>query len=449
MIKHYDAYPTYITSNIEWVKEIPTNWKTETAKHLIKRIQRKIDEKDEIVTAFRDGEVTLRKNRRIDGFTMASKEIGYQGVRKGDLLIHAMDGFAGAIGVSDSNGKCSPVCSVCIPIEKNQIDINYYGYLCRELSVNNFILSLAKGIRERSTEFRYSEFSNLFLLLPPLNEQTQIAEFLDYETNRIDTLIEKQKKLIELLEEKRQAVISQAVTKGLDPNVPMKDSGIEWLGEVPKHWKNVKLKTLTNRITKGTTPSTVGGKIKNKGSIRFLRGENIGTNGAMVSFPEFFIDKKTDFILKRSRLKSGDLLFIIAGTLGKVGIVTDELLPSNTNQAVCIISLKNKSNRKYVYYSLQSNLVKNNIELNKVQTAQPNLSMENVGNIKINYPPQETQALIIKFLDNKTNIIIELISKVLQTITLLQEKRVSLISAAVTGKIDVRDWKKPNKEKDQ
>lgn len=112
----------------------------------------------------------------------------------------------------------------------------------------------------------------------------------------------------------------------------------------------------------------------------------------MIQYPEFFIDDETDNILQRSRIKSGDLLFVIAGTLGKVGIISDDFLPSNTNQAVCLISLQKNINRKYIFYYLQSQFINIVIDLNKVQTAQPNLSMENVGNIRIKYPPIQTQS---------------------------------------------------------
>ena len=236
----YEAYPDYRSFDLGWISELPKHWHLEKSKYLFRKVQRQVRPSDGIVTAFRDGQVTLRSNRRSDGFTNALKEIGYQGVRKGDLLVHAMDGFAGAIGISDSEGKCSPVCSVCVPANPDALFMVYYGYLVRQLAVTDFITSLARGIRERSTEFRYSEFSALELAVPPFEEQQKIANFLDHETAKIDTLIEKQQQLIKLLKEKRQAVISHAVTKGLNPNAPMKDSGVEWLGEVPVGWAIVK-----------------------------------------------------------------------------------------------------------------------------------------------------------------------------------------------------------------
>jgi type I restriction enzyme, S subunit len=203
----YKAYDTYKETGLQWLETTPDHWQLIKAKYLFQRVQREVRSNDGVITAFRDGQVTLRANRRVDGFTESIKEIGYQGVRVGDLLVHAMDGFAGAIGVSDSDGKCSPVCSVCVPTKPNEIHVRYYGYLVRQLAVTDFIASLAKGIRERSTEFRFNEFAALELAFPRVGEQIAIANFLYPETAKIDTLIEKQQQLIKLLKEKRQAVI--------------------------------------------------------------------------------------------------------------------------------------------------------------------------------------------------------------------------------------------------
>jgi len=156
LTKKYSTYPEYRDSGVEWIGEIPENWRTIRAKNLFKKMNRLPDQNDDIVTAFRDGTVTLRKNRREDGFTMADKEIGYQKIKKGDLIIHGMDAFAGAIGVSDSEGKASPVYSACVPI-RGSVPF-FHSYLLRHMSKSKYIFALAKGIRERSTEFRFKEF---------------------------------------------------------------------------------------------------------------------------------------------------------------------------------------------------------------------------------------------------------------------------------------------------
>lgn len=231
-----NRYDKYKDSGIAWIGEIPEHWEVKKGKNLFKKEERPVRDNDEIITCFRDGEVTLRSNRRTDGFTNAMKEVGYQGVRRGDLVIHNMDAFAGAIGVSDSDGKSTPVYSVCTPKNNTDANVYYYAYLLRSYALGGVIQSLAKGIRERSTDFRYKEFGDLFYQQPPLSEQQSIATYLDQKCSEIDELITLQEEMITKLQSYKQSVITEAVTKGLDKNVPLKDSGIEWIGEIPEHW---------------------------------------------------------------------------------------------------------------------------------------------------------------------------------------------------------------------
>lgn len=250
-----NRYDKYKDSGIEWIGEIPEHWKVKKGKNLFKKEERPVRDNDEIVTCFRDGEVTLRSNRRIDGFTNAMKEVGYQGVRRGDLVIHNMDAFAGAIGVSDSDGKSTPVYSVCTPKNNVEANVYYYAYLLRSYALGGVIQSLAKGIRERSTDFRYKEFGDLYYQQPPIEEQQSIASYLDQKCGEIDKLITLQEEMITKLQSYKQSVITEAVTKGLDKNVPLKDSGIEWIGEIPEHWSVVKIKYLA-KIKSGDSISS-------------------------------------------------------------------------------------------------------------------------------------------------------------------------------------------------
>lgn len=240
----YPRYECYKDSGIDWLGEIPESWSTEKGKWLFHKMDRPIREDDGIVTCFRDGEVTLRSNRRTDGFTNALKEHGYQGIRKGDLVIHQMDAFAGAIGVSDSEGKSTPVYSVCVPQEPNKTLPYYYMYFMRSMALRGFILSLAKGIRERSTDFRYNDFAKLDLPIPPYDVQVKISKFIEHKTIQIDQAIHLKQRQIAKLEEYKQIVIQNAVTKGLNPDAPMKDSGIDLIGDIPKHWGLKRLKYI-------------------------------------------------------------------------------------------------------------------------------------------------------------------------------------------------------------
>ncbi|WP_197413661.1 hypothetical protein [Sphingobium baderi] len=157
-------------------------------------------------------------------------------VHKGDLVIHAMDAFAGAIGVSDSTGKSTPVYSACIPRKPDTVNPYFYAYYMRSLAGSGYLVSLAKGIRERSTDFRFADFAELVLALPSLDTQNAIVGFLDEKTGKIDAAIALEERQIALLKERKQIVIQNAVTKGLNPNAPMKDSCVDWIGEIPAHW---------------------------------------------------------------------------------------------------------------------------------------------------------------------------------------------------------------------
>lgn len=237
-------YESYKPSGIQWVAKVPSHWGVERAKWLFNRMERPVRPEDDVVTAFRDGQVTLRTNRRTEGFTNAIQEHGYQGIRKGDLVIHAMDAFAGAIGVSDSDGKSTPVYAACVPRGEYPVNSYYYAYLLRYMAHSGYIESLSKGIRERSTDFRFAEFRELPLPIPVKDEQERIVAFLDEKTAEIDAAIAKKERLIELLGEQKRIIINKAVMRGLNHSVLMKKSGIAWLGAIPSHWKLLPNKAL-------------------------------------------------------------------------------------------------------------------------------------------------------------------------------------------------------------
>lgn len=181
-------YNSYKPSSVSWIAEVPSHWDFLRAKNMFYRAQRPIRPEDEIITCFRDGQVTLRKNRRTEGFTEALQEAGYQGIRKGDLVIHQMDAFAGSVGVSDSDGKGTPVYICCLPKSDKYFNF-YYAHALREMARTGFIKSLYRGIRERSSDFRYETFAVQRLPIPPLDEQKAIVAFLDSKTSKIDSYV--------------------------------------------------------------------------------------------------------------------------------------------------------------------------------------------------------------------------------------------------------------------
>lgn len=195
-------------SGIEWIGKIPINWEIKRGKYCLKYLEKPIRPDDEVITCFRDGEVTLRSNRREEGFTISLKEIGYQGIDKGDLIVHGMDGFAGAIGISDSRGKASPVLNV-LDTDNNKRYIMYY---LRSMAYNGVFLALATGIRVRTCDTNWGKLRELSYPIPPVEEQDMIARFIDDKCNKVDEIIKQKKKQLDVLEQYKQSLIYEYVT---------------------------------------------------------------------------------------------------------------------------------------------------------------------------------------------------------------------------------------------
>lgn len=328
-------YESYKPSGIQWVETIPSHWGAERAKWLFNRMERPVRPEDDVVTAFRDGQVTLRTNRRTEGFTNAIQEHGYQGIRKGDLVIHAMDAFAGAIGVSDSDGKSTPVYAACVPRGEYPVNSYYYAYLLRYMAHSGYIESLSKGIRERSTDFRFAEFRELPLPIPDKDEQDRIVAFLDQKTSEIDAAIAKKERLIELLHEQSANLVNHAVTRGLDSSKEPRFSGHDIIGDIPSDWNVRRLKFLSKKIGSGVTPSGGAQNYIDEGVI-FIRSQNVYFDGLRTD-DIAYIPEKTHKAMGGTQVKNNDVLLNITGaSIGRACVYRMDA-EANVNQHVCII----------------------------------------------------------------------------------------------------------------
>lgn len=286
--------------------------------------------------------------------------------------------------------------------------------------------------------FNYEMWAALRIPLPDYQEQTQIARFLDHETARIDALIEEQQRLIELLKEKRQAVISHAVTKGLDPTVPMKDSGVEWLGEVPAHWEVTQIKRRCDLITDGAhiSPETENG-VYCFISTRDVSDEGIDFEGCLRTSAGSY-----EYLVRTGcQPEVGDVLFSKDGTIGRT-IVVGEGSPNFVVASSLIIIRPSRAELlpSYLDFLCQSWVVSQQVDGFVKGAGLPRLSIQNLTKVVGVFPPLEEQVLIADFLQMQSVTARQLTSEALRTMELLKERRSALISAAVTGKIDVRGW---------
>lgn len=435
-----ERYSEYKDSGVYYIPQIPSEWNVLKGKILFKQEKRPVNKEDEIVTCFRDGEVTLRKNRRLEGFTNSLKEIGYQGIRKGDLVIHNMDAFAGAIGVSDSDGKGTPVYAVCTPIREDANQF-YYCYLLRFLAKTGFIQSLAKGIRERSTDFRYGDFKELLLPVPPRAEQDAIVRYLDSATSEIDKAIAMQQKMIDLLNERKQIIIQNAVTKGLDENVEMKESGVEWIGKIPKHWEVLNFRHLIKILTDFTANGSFGDLASNvkyldiKDYARLVRLTDLRNN-----FDEekgVWVNKSSYEYLAKSELHGGELLIANVGAYsGLPWIMPNVSFRTTLAPNMFMLKLQDVIT-EYIYYLLSSSMYFAHLQKVASATAQPKLNKNNIRELNIVLPPKSEQKQIVTYLDSEMQRFDSAITNCQRQITLLQERKQIIINEVVTGKVRV------------
>lgn len=432
---NWPTYAQYKESGIDWLGPIPASWRIDRMRYVFTKVQRPYGDNAETVTAFRDGVVTRRSNRRIDGFTEADKYIGYQGIEPGDLAIHAMDGFAGAIGVSDSHGKCSPVVSVCQATRGE--NSHYFAHILRHVARSGFLTAIAKGVRERSTDFRWADARDLLVPYPPVEAQHQIVDFLDRETAKIDALIAKQEQLIATLREDRAATITQAVTKGLDPNVEMKVSGTEWLGALPQHWLETKLKWVTSLVTSGSRGWAQ--YYADEGDY-FVRIGNL-TRGS-IGFDDADVQRvcvPPGSEGSRTVTHVGDLLFSITAYLGSVAVVDEDHAGSFVSQHVALVRLAGtRLDPQFVGYFMLSELGQRQLQEQAYGGTKVQLSLDDIRGLELPAPPLMEQAQIVSHLHCYCGRMDALIAKCTRVIETLREYRSALITDAVRGKIDVR-----------
>lgn len=427
----YKKYLKFKDSCVEWLGEVPEHWNIVRNKAVFQFIKSLVGEdskKYKLLSLTLKG-IILRDIESGKGKFPAEFNT-YQKVKKNDLIfcLFDIDETPRTIGISKHDGMITGAYDVARCNDKvSDSKFMYYYYLSVDeyKGLKPFYTGLRKVVRAET-------FMNIQLGLPPFTEQQQIATFLDNATQKMDTLIQKQENLIKLLKEKRQAVISHAVTRGLNPDVKFKDSGVEWLGDVPEHWVVVQIKRLSS-VGRGASPRPIDNPIyfDEEGEYAWVRIADVSkTKGYLNTTLQQLSKLGSSLSVK---INPGELFISIAGTVGK---------PCISNIKACIHDgfvyfpqLKNKY-IKLLYRIFEAGECYGG--LGKMGT-QLNLNTETIGSISISIPPDYELVNVIKYIDDKTSKIDKLIKKATKSIKLLKEKRTALISAAVTGKIDVRE----------
>ena len=395
---------------MEWLGDVPEHWNLKRFGYLFDENKKKnIGLKETNVLSLSYGNI---KEKNIDdnkGLLPESFET-YQIIEPNDIVFRFTDLQNDKRSLRSAISKYHGIITSAYIAVKTKQNADFYNYLFRAYDLQKVFYSMGEGMRQ---SLKMDELNKMPVVLPSEDEQKRIVAFLDTETARIDNLIAKQEKLIELLEEQRKSIISHAVTKGLNPNAPMKDSGVEWLGEVPEHWQILKLRQLVKLESGSALPLD---RINPDGKYPVYGGNNIR------GFTENF-NMKGDYILVG---RQGSLC-------GNINYASGEFWA--TEHAVVVYP------KKPVSLTFLGELLRTmNLNQYSIASAQAGLSVDRISNIYTIYIPFEEQIQIAKKIDHENLKVDKLISKQQSLIEKLKEYRASIISHAVTGKIDVREF---------
>jgi len=435
-------YPKYKESGIPWIGEIPEGWEVGRLKYVCTNYAEyglNIPSDN-----YQTGGIRFIRTTDIDdygnlqnGGVYLNKSLckGYT-LNSGDLLISR----SGTIGRTflfnpEKNGEATYAgYLVRFSINKNKAIPKYVFYFTKTNSFYGWLE--IQSIETTIENVNGQKYANLLLTIPSLPDQTSIANFLDKKTSKIDTLIDKDKKLIELLKEKRTALINHAVTKGLDPNVKLKDSGIEWIGEIPKGWEIRKFSHIADKIVVGFVGPIENYYTDEEEGVPLLKTGNVGYGKILVENLSY-VTKKFHLKNRKSQLKPGDIVIARHGESGRSCVI-----PQSINEANClnIVVLKpgKKMNGIYYSYVLNSYLFQEHLQAIQGGAVQGVINTEDISCLKIFHPSLSEQKRISQYLDKATSKIDKTIRKIEKKIELLEEYKKSLIHHVVTGKVDVR-----------
>jgi type I restriction enzyme S subunit len=420
-------YPRYRDSGVEWLGDVPEHWTHSRVRALFRQQKRQDQTGKPVLSVYREYGVILKDSRE-DNINKTPEDISaYQLVNPGDLVVNKMKAWQGSLGVSPVEGVTSPDYLVFAPHHGECPEFLHLLLRCRQMV--SVYRGISNGIRPDQWRIEADSFLGLSVFLPPVPEQVHIAAFLERETAKIDALVAEQQRLVELLKEKRQAVISRAVGKGLNPNAPMKDSGSEWLGEVPAHWE-VKRFQRCVYVAEGQVdpedpcfsamPLIAPNHIES-GTGRLLTLESASDQGAESG---------------KYLCKAGDVVYSkIRPALRKVCIAPEDCLCSADMYP---LRAHSGLTNAFLLWAMLSEWFSCLAVLESQRVAMPKINRESLKDLMLVVPGVEEQGQIVTFLKRETAKLDALTAEAQRAIELLQERRTALISAAVTGKIDVR-----------
>jgi len=419
-------YPAYKDSGVPWVSRVPEHWHLLRLDRLFSLRREDPQPGDDRVTAYIDGRVTLRRNVKGQKIKGVIKEAGWQRVHPGDFAISGMNAHLGGMGVSDSLGKCSPIYLVLVP--KPGTQPHYVSHVVRHMARSGYIWSLMTTIRFNSADFKRDDLKKLSIWIPPYEEQGTIAQFVSALQSITNRYIRAQRRLIELLTEQKQALIQQAVTRGLDPHVKLKPSGIEWLGEIPEHWDERPAKYFFREIDERShsgeeellsVSHITGVTPRSQKNVTMFKAE---------SYVGYKLCRADDLVINTMWAWMAAL-----GVAKQTGIVSSSYAVYRPTNSDAFVS-------EYVDHLLRTKPYVSEYICRStgIRSSRLRLYPEQFLKIPLICPPHDEQKKIVKFVEGETLQLDQTITRTQCQIDLIREYRTRLIADVVTGKLDVR-----------
>lgn len=428
-----ERYNEYKDSGVQWIGEIPSHWDIQRWRFLLtENTVKNIDCKEKVQLQFKYGDIVRKANQDEDTDVLETIS-KYTVVAPDDIMINGLnlnyDFISQRVAQVRDNGV---ITSAYVSLRPTSLAYSkYYTYFLKSMDFKKMFHGMGTGIR---LTLSYNELKNQFIPFPSIDEQIAIASYLDTTIAKIDDFIAQQQKMIDLLNERKQIIINNAVTKGLDPGVPMKDSGVDWIGEIPEHWKVVKLKHVTSKIGSGSTPRG-GAEVYQDSGVMFLRSQNVYNDGLKLDDVAHIVEGVHQK-MKGTQVKYNDILYNITG--GSIGrcCCYDRKKEANVNQHVSIVRPENIV-AKFLMYNLQSDNAQRQLRETLKGGNREGLAAVAFKEFLILTCPKDEQCQIVSHIENMFVSIDQAIFNATKQISLLQERKQIIINEVVTGKVKV------------
>ncbi|MCB9000335.1 MAG: restriction endonuclease subunit S [Bacteroidales bacterium] len=426
----YPKYPAYKDSGAEWLGEIPDEWELKRVKTIFRLVvQPAIKNNDfELLSVYTDIGVKPRKELEERG-NKASTTDGYWLVKKGDIIVNKLLAWMGAIGISKYNGVTSPAYDILR--SKLPIEGDFYHYLFRTTNCISELKKHSRGIMEMRLRLYFDKFGDIRIPYPPKYQQTAIANFLDEKTAKIDNAIARKERLIALLKERKQIVIQNAVTKGLNLNAPMKDSGVAWIGQIPAHWTVKRLKYVTKinsfSLPENTTPFFQFEYV-DIGSVSFEKG---------IEKTETYFFNKAPSRARRLAKLGNTIISTVRTYLKAIDFITEDKVRYVYSTGFAILQSNESIDNKFLFHFIRSNAFTDQVKINSKGMSYPAINSSDLGDIFTVFPDLFEQQKIVQHIESqyaKTDRAIRLQEQQIET---LKTYKAVLINSAVTGKLKV------------